>query len=516
MHWADVIARDLMSTGDKHLISAGISPTGFIHVGSLREAVTAETVRKALADQGADVRMIYLIDSYDPLRRRYDFLPEGYEDEVGKPISHVPCPYGCHDTYADHFIKPFMESMDEIGVNCELFWTHELYERGMFTETIDATFRRRNKVLEILNGVTGREMPDGFYPFSPLCKRCGRLNGTHITAYEYPYVHYVCDCGESGKADIRKGEGKLSWRLEWPAKWKIFGVTCEPFGKDHAAAGGSYDSGVRLVREVFDAEPPYPIPYEFIQLKGKGQMHKSTGSSVSGIDALKMMPSTVFTYTIIRVNPERHIDYDSGLGILDMVDEYDRVERLYYEGGATEKEEDLLRAYELSQPNGPRPTMSIQIPYRHLVNVVQISRDFDDILTILRRTTDFQGVDIDDLKTLEKRVECVRYWLNAFAPESVKFKISETLPDVEISPEESVFLKELLQVLEGCEWTGDAVHNAVYETAKASSLGAKKAFQTLYLIFIERRSGPRLGHFLATLERDFVLRRIAEAAEKAA
>ncbi len=33
-------------------------------------------------------------------------------------------------------------------------------------------------------------------------------------------------------------------------------MTLEPFGKDHATRGGSYDTGVRIVREIFDAEPP--------------------------------------------------------------------------------------------------------------------------------------------------------------------------------------------------------------------------------------------------------------------
>ena len=31
--------------------------------------------------------------------------------------------------------------------------------------------------------------------------------------------------------DIKSGAGKLTWRVEWAARWKIFGVTCEPFGK---------------------------------------------------------------------------------------------------------------------------------------------------------------------------------------------------------------------------------------------------------------------------------------------
>ena len=34
----------------------------------------------------------------------------------------------------------------------------------------------------------------------------------------------------------------MPWRVDWAARWAIHGITCEPAGKDHGAAGGSYDT----------------------------------------------------------------------------------------------------------------------------------------------------------------------------------------------------------------------------------------------------------------------------------
>ena len=48
MHWADVIAKDIAENCEEPLIATGISPTGIIHVGSLREAITGESVRSAV------------------------------------------------------------------------------------------------------------------------------------------------------------------------------------------------------------------------------------------------------------------------------------------------------------------------------------------------------------------------------------------------------------------------------------------------------------------------------------
>ena len=81
---------------------------------------------------------------------------------------------------------------------------------------------------------------------------------------------YACACGASGDVPMAGG-GKLTWRVDWPARWAMLGVSVEPFGKDHATRGGSYDTGARIAREVFDYEPPLPVPYEWISLKGQGR-----------------------------------------------------------------------------------------------------------------------------------------------------------------------------------------------------------------------------------------------------
>lgn len=511
MHWADVVAKDLLEHGKKHLISTGISPSGFIHVGSLREAITANAVFKALNDQGAEAELIYLVDDYDPLRKRYPFLPESFEYEVGKPLCQIPCPGdNCHESYGHHFIQPFLDAIAEMGIRPRVYHTHKLYEEGRFVELTDLVIREREKVTNILKEVTGRAVPEGYYPVSPQCSSCCRFTD-RVTRYEFPYVHYQCSCGNEGKADIRRGEAKLPWRIEWAAKWKILNVTCEPFGKDHAAAGGSYDTGVRFARELFGIEPPFPIPYEFIQFKGKGQMHKSTGSVVTGTDALAITPAPVLNFSVLRYNPERHIDYDPGLGILDTVDEYDRVESLYFNGGADEKDKDLLRTYEIAQAKGVREKLPLHVPYRHLVSLVQIADDFSGVLSILKRAEGIADISAEDQEVLHQRVDCVRHWLQTFAPEEVKFSVAKEMPPVTLSGEEKTFLGKLESAFAQVEWHGDNIHNAVYDCAKEAGMPAKAAFQILYQIFIGKKQGPRLGYFLSTLDRTFVMDRITEA-----
>ena len=515
MHWADVIAKDIASKCDKPLIATGISPSGEIHVGSLREAITGESVRSALEALGKEVKLIYLVDDFDPLRKRYEFLPEEYEKYVNMPLSDIPCPCGKHKSYAHHYVEPFINAMKACDVRCEVIFVNEMYRKGMFAETIDMAFKRREKAMEILNKVTGREMKPDWAPFNPLCEKCGRFTDPILDTYEYPHVEYQCKCGHHGKADITKGEGKMPWRLEWPAKWMIFNTSAEPFGKDHAAAGGSYDSGKRIVSEIFGGKAPHPIPYEFVQLKSGGQivqMHKSTGSSVTGLDAIGMTPPEVLNYLFLRVQPSRAIDYDSGMGLLDMADEYDRMERLFFADEYTEAESNSVEAYKIAQHNNVPKKLPVQVPMRHLVNLVQMAPDFKGVLEILSRTMDLSDATKVDLDRLEKRCECVRFWLNGFAPDMVKFSILPTIPaDADLGMNEKVFFQALVRRMNDCPWDAETINEIVTQIAKDNPIGTKGAYKIMYKILIGKDRGPKLAGFLASMDKKFVINRFNQA-----
>ena len=513
MHWADVIAKSIAEKAEKPLIATGIIPTGIIHVGSLREAITGESIRSAVEGLGKEARLIYLIDSFDPLRRRYDFLPPSYEEYVGKPISRIPCPCGNHRNYAHHFVQPFLDAVDALGVHCEVIWTSDLYKDGKFAETIDLTFKKRQQIIDILHEVSGKPANPNYAPYNPLCEECGRFCNPIFETYEFPYVEYECTCGHKGKADIRKDDGKLTWRCEWPAKWKIFGTSAEPFGKDHAAAGGSYDTGKRIAREIFGVEPPYPVPYEFVQLKGVGQMHKSLGCSVTGIDAIRMTPPEVLNYLFLRVQPSRAIDYDTGMGLLDMADEYDRMEVAFFTKEYTDAEENPVRAYEIAQHNHVPSRLPVEVSMRHLCNVVQMADSFEEQLTIIKRTVDLSKASAEDIRRLKVRCDCLRYWLNAFAPDQVKFAVQQTIPsNVNLETLDKVFLQTLVSRMNDCNWDADTINTIISEVGKESPLGSKGAYKLIYNLVIGKDRGPRLGPFLASMDKQFVINRFNQAA----
>lgn len=518
MHWADVEAKKVIERDAPYRIATGITPSGHIHVGNMREILTGDTVYRALVDKGHDAVLYYIADSFDPLRKVYSFLDDSYSAYVGQPISEIPCPCGNHDSYADHFLEPFLRAVSDLGIHPEVKYVHRMYGDGQYYDATRKVIEEKDNVREIIGRITGRELPDHWFPYTPKCAACNTFANTRVTDYSDPHVSYECACGARGKADIRTDDGKLPWRIEWPARWYHLSINCEPFGKDHAAAGGSYETGKEIMEKVLGGDAPHPVIYEWIQLKGKGAMSSSKGVVVSAVDMLKMTPPEVLRFLVMRVDPPRHIDFDPGFGILNLVDEYDRYEELYF--GAREEgtdAENRKRIFELSQVDPARPMSEgyvRQVPYRHMVSLVQIDPGSDEVIARLKRTEKLEDLSEREFARIDKRLRCARFWVENYAPDAVRFSLQSRFQPSMIEGMDEVdrrIISELLCELDDVSWAADELHAACYNVKERLGISPKKVFRSLYQLLLDQPRGPRLGYFLSTLSRDFVRERLEEA-----
>ena len=356
MHWADSIAKALSHRGDKHVIASGITPSGEFHIGHLREILTSDIIKRACLrkNRHADVKFLFFIDDADPLRKVYSFLDSSYEQYIGHQLAKIPPPdeNGAPDlvrydngkgvSYAEHFLEPFIESLDILGVKIDDYIYNYAEYRGndKLGEFSRIACNRADEIREIIERVSGRELDDNWFPWNPIDAN-GCMDGITVTRWDDPIVHWVDSEGNVGQSDVTKGEGKLPWRVDWPAKWAWAGVTMEPFGKDHGAAGGSYDTGKEIVK-IFEVEPPYPTTYEWISLKGAGAMSSSTGVTIGPMEALQLVPPEIMRYLIARNQPKRHIDFDTGSALIELADEYQRKMREIHvlpEDGASRRQQ---------------------------------------------------------------------------------------------------------------------------------------------------------------------------------
>ena len=522
MHWADVVALNLSHRGTKHIVSTGITPSGEFHIGHLREILTGEMISRASRDAGLDVEFIFIVDDADPLRRVYPFLDEEYSKFVGHQIGNIPAPdeFGKPDyerfnnigwNYADYFLNPFLEALSTIGVRPKIIKNLESYQSGKFAECSKIACDNADKIREIIERVSGRELPETWFPWSPLDSN-GSLEGLTVTGYEYPLVHYIDSNGNNGFSNIAKGEGKLPWRIDWPAKWSWIGVTCEAFGKDHGASGGSYDTGKEIC-QLFGYNAPHPLVYEWISLKGQGAMSSSTGNTIGPMEALQLVPPEILRFLIAESKPNKAIEFDAGMSLVNLADEFERscardlAAELDDDSLSRRRRvqlEDLMGAIRLSSIEPDSISDSSNVSFRHLALLAQ-TKPSDDLVW------DSLGLDENcpPSNNLVDRLTKMRIWIDSpHFPEEMRIKMLNKPPKdllQQFSTEEISVLQNLTKLLSECPWNQESIGTCIVESAKSLEISPRIAYSVSYTCLMGCKKGPRLAPILAELnQRDIV------------
>ena len=183
-HWADETADGVLARPGLHRISTGISPSGPIHVGNLRETLTGDVIARVLRERHSEVRLEFIADDFDPLRRVYPFLdPAVYAPLVGRPLSEIPCPCGAHVSYARHFLDPYLGTLAQLAIELHLESGSELYKTGRMNGAIVKALEARDRIASILQVLTGKTPDAGWSPFNPICAACRRLTTTSVVGW---------------------------------------------------------------------------------------------------------------------------------------------------------------------------------------------------------------------------------------------------------------------------------------------------------------------------------------------
>src|SRR5512133_369570 len=131
LYWADEIARDAAASGGAQVINDSKTPSGTIHVGSLRGVVLHDAIRRAVATAGTDVEFRYGIEDLDPMDAQALLTPDAIHRYMGVPLAHVPAPAGSTaPNYARHFAGLFLDTFASLGIAPRLYWMSEQYASG--------------------------------------------------------------------------------------------------------------------------------------------------------------------------------------------------------------------------------------------------------------------------------------------------------------------------------------------------------------------------------------------------
>jgi lysyl-tRNA synthetase, class I len=407
MQWLNQIVDEVIARQPEGeiLVESGGSPSGTYHLGHMRELVTCDAIMLELQRRGRQARHIYFVDDLDAFRKVPINVPAEWDQYLGVPLCDVPSPDRTEGlSYADYFLQGLIDNCKALKIDVEFVRAHAKYRSGWFVPSIERCLERIPQIKQALETISNRTLDSRWTPIQVL--ENGRLKNRVFLGIDTvnKTVRYEDANGDEQNARYDKGEVKLDWRLDWTARWWQLKVSVEPFGREHASAGGSFDTGVQIMKDIYEAEAPIPVGYDSIHMVGDTKkMSASKGTAISGREGTEIMPAEVIRYFILRVPLNRPLFFDPVEGVVKLIDEF---AALTAKTERSEAEERLL----FVSTRGEKPAVS-RIPFSHLVASYQASlKDTKKTIEVIKRTEHADAAE-EDAEVIEAELRFIDNWL---------------------------------------------------------------------------------------------------------
>ncbi|MEU2301130.1 lysine--tRNA ligase [Streptomyces antibioticus] len=543
--------------GKPVVVASGLSPSGPIHLGNLREVMTPHLVADEIRRRGHQVRHLISWDDYD----RYRKVPAGIEgvddswaEHIGKPLTSVPAPAGSsYPNWAEHFKAAMVESLAELGVEFDGISQTEQYTAGVYREQILHAMRHRADIDAILDQYRTKKAPAkkqqqkpldeaeleaaegsgaaseddgtgsaGYFPYKPYCGNCAK-DLTTVTSYdddstELTYTCTACAFSETVRLN-EFNRGKLVWKVDWPMRWAYEGVIFEPSGVDHSSPGSSFQVGGQIVG-IFGGKQPIGPMYAFVGISGMAKMSSSRGGVPTPADALKIMEPQILRWLYARRRPNQSFKIAFDQEIQRLYDEWDKLDAKVADGTVLPADaaahSRAVRTAAAELPRTPRP-----LPYRTLASVADITAGHQD--QALRILSDLDpGNPLGSLDEARPRFDKAEAWINTHVPADQRTIVREE-PDTDLLKSlDEASQQSLRLLLDGLaeHWSLDGLTHLVYGVPKVQAgfsadatpkelppeikTAQRTFFALLYHLLVGRDTGPRLPTLLLAVGQERV------------
>ncbi|MEN3586553.1 lysine--tRNA ligase [Streptomyces sp. ZYX-F-203] len=544
--------------GKPVVVASGLSPSGPIHLGNLREVMTPHLVADEIRRRGHRVRHLISWDDYDRFRKVPNGVPgvdPSWSEHIGRPLTSVPAPKGsAHPNWAEHFRSAMVAALAELGVEFDGISQTERYTSGAYREQVLHAMRHRLDIDAVLaryrtrqrsSPKPSREPVDeaeseavegsgaaseddggsgtaGYFPYKPYCGNCEK-DLTTVSAYDDDSTEMTYGCEACGFSEtVRLDEfdrGKLVWKVDWPMRWAHEGVIFEPSGVDHSSPGSSFQVGGQIVG-IFGGEQPIGPMYAFVGISGMAKMSSSRGGVPTPADALKIMEPQLLRWLYARRRPNQSFKIAFDQEIQRLYDEWDRLDAKVADGGALPADlaaySRAVRTAGTELPRTPRP-----LPYRTLASVADVTAgDRDQALRILARLDPADPpATLEDVRPRYDRAEA---WINTYVPTDQRTVVREE-PDAALLASLGEGDRESLRLLlDGLaeHWSPEGLGHLVYGVPKVRAgfsadatpkelppeikAAQRSFFALLYHLLVGRDTGPRLPTLLLAVGQERV------------
>ncbi|MDI3408839.1 lysine--tRNA ligase [Streptomyces cavernicola] len=553
----DVIAEsERRAPGKPVVVASGLSPSGPIHLGNLREVMTPHLVADEIRRRGYEVRHVLSWDDYD----RYRKVPAGvagtdesWAEHIGKPLTSVPAPAGsAYPNWAEHFKAAMVDALEQLGVEYDGISQTEQYTSGVYREQVLFAMKHRGDIdavlaqyrtkpkaqkksqkpldeaeLEAAEGSGAAAEDDGsgsgaeYFPYKPYCGACEK-DLTTVTAYDdaTTELSYVCQCGHAETVRLSEYDrGKLVWKVDWPMRWAYEGVIFEPSGVDHSSPGSSFQVGGQIVG-IFGGKQPIGPMYAFVGISGMAKMSSSKGGVPTPGDALQIMEPQLLRWLYARRKPNQSFKIAFDQEIQRLYDEWDKLEAKVADGTVLPADQSAwsraVRTAGRELPRTPRP-----LPYRTLASVADITAGHED--QALRILSDLDPANpLASLDEARPRFDRAESWINTQVPADQRTIVRDSADTELLAGLDEQSRESLRLLLEGLDehWSLDGLTHLVYGVPKVQAgfsadatakelppeikVAQRTFFALLYQLLVSRDTGPRLPTLLLAVGADRV------------
>jgi len=518
MFWVDKFVQQIIKSGKykPYHIDDMKTPSGRIHVGALRGVILHDLLFKALKEQGKKAVYTYCFNDMDPMDGFPNYLPLKFKQYMGWPLFKIPSPEPNYSSMAQCYGRQFTKVFNQLRAKPKIIWSSEYYQRGKFNGVIKAALDKVKAIRKLYKQISGYDKPKNWYPFQVICPKCGKIGTTLVTDWDGKQVSFECKkglvkwaqgCGYKGKVSPFNGSGKLMWKVDWAAHWKVLGVTVEWAGKDHMSKGGSFDLSTAILKQVFQQPAPFGRLYEWFLTKGGAKMSSSKGVGVSVQEIGATLPPEILRFLFTKTDCRRAIIFDphNNQSLHKLFDNYDAYQQEFY----SNKKSDYGRAWQFSQVK-PILAKNFFLPrFRDVVNYIQ-----SPSVNIEKKFKKIKGsfLTSQEKKILQERIKYARIWLKNYAPKELVYQVSREIPvsASQLSADEKKYLLAVIDLLKQKKWTAEELQQELYNTAKSQKFPIKQAFQAIYLSLLDKNHGPKVAWLLLNEKKEFIINRFKQ------
>ncbi|MBA3897096.1 MAG: lysine--tRNA ligase [Sphingomonadaceae bacterium] len=269
--------------GEALVFETGYGPSGLPHIGTFNEVLRTTMVRNAFhALSDASTRLIAFSDDMDGLRKVPDNIPNqamlaGY---LGHPLTKIPDPFGCHESFAHHNNASLRAFLDRFGFDYEFVSATECYAAGRFDDTLRLVLECFDRIMEVMLPTLGAERRATYSPVLPVSPKSGVVLQVPVEVVDAREgtIRFIDD-GDTIEQSALGGMAKLQWKVDWAMRWVALGVDYEMSGKDLI---DSVTQSSKIAR-VLGGRAPEGFNYEmFLDEQGE-KISKSKGNGL-GLD----------------------------------------------------------------------------------------------------------------------------------------------------------------------------------------------------------------------------------------